>query len=1151
MDKLKAREIIVDELKREVLGPGSEKFTFDDNKEIIWESPAKRYLTGILHQRETVISGMNDEINEEIDIHDLDSSDIEVQDKTKGKSIDYDLNMDEEIALSNQFKPSSMGMTFFCKGDIEKFYVNFSFARYKLAEYSDIKTIFDETIYNKIKQFIPLDLFGYSDGYIYFKKNYIAKNRNQGISIDDKIKEIDESSYYLLNKMIYSKNAYKRMPYDFFVELNFDGQKFVKKNIFDNLGNDENPILVEIFAKKKYLNDYDVTSITIIAINQKIGSKIIDKLFQSKFTLLSTKNNFEISKYIDNPNVRKYESDEDKNLKLLFRNKKKYAVGHGTSVFYKVKDINDWIIATCYLPSYEVENMNFEIDGIDDEMLSMENYSSISNLENSKILEMLDKFIEKYSIWIKENHQKRSQIEDIYHSSFDENIAKTIELRNRMIKSLQILKNDNNVMTAFKYANFAMLMQRIQVNEIRAGLFTGRNSSTKLSYSGYSKKNAKWRSFQLAFLLLSIESIVNLNSEYRDIVDLIWVPTGGGKTEAYLGLSAFTIFYRRLRYPNNGCGTTIIMRYTLRLLAAQQFNRASVLICACEIIRRDNETLFGTEPITIGLWIGSSVTPNSNKNAVEEYKKLTSGKRSGKYNDDEYKFQVLICPWCGTPLTRKGGSDSYGLRKDKKTIFLHCLNENCDFEKRLPIRIIDEDIYNYPPTLLFATVDKFAQLPWKGEASALLGVGNSMNKAPELIIQDELHLITGPLGTIVALYEHAINMIISKKGIKPKIIASTATIKNAEEQVKNLYNRKICQFPQPISQIEDSFFVKSEKEKYGRKYVGVIGTGITQTTVEIKVIGKLLQTVINLDTNEDVIDAYYTLIGYFNSIRELGKCTTLVNDDIKDFMRRLRKRTGEKLRILINSDELTSRLKSSEIIETLEKLEIKFKSKIFENKLYSNYPSDIVLATNMISVGVDVGRLNGMVVIGQPKLTSEYIQASSRVGRSDPGYVITIFDSAKARDRSHYENYQSYHEAFYYYVEPTSVTPFSEAAIDRAIHGVIVTLIRHYYDKLNSEDTAMYFQKNSSYVDEIKTKFLNIVRDIDIDMVDVVEDKIDRFMEFWESKIKNIGENEILMYGKENKNRIIMPFKRSTEEDAWETLQAMRNVDSESKVFIP
>ena len=328
-------------------------------------------------------------------------------------------------------------------------------------------------------------------------------------------------------------------------------------------------------------------------------------------------------------------------------------------------------------------------------------------------------------------------------------------------------------------------------------------------------------------------------------------------------------------------------------------------------------------------------------------------------------------------------------------------------------------------------MDKFALLPWKKEIGSFFAAG-SENRSPELIIQDELHLISGPLGTMVGLYESAIDVLCQQKGIKTKIVASTATIQRAKEQCAALYDREVSQFPHPGLNAEDSFFAREsnidyDKGSFGRKYIGLMPSGKTKAMMEVRSIAALLQKINTMDLPDEIKDKFWTLTVYFNSLKDLGKCSTLVDDDVKDFIKRTAYRLGtaKDARMIGQADELTSRVSTTELNETLDKLEKLSYSK--ENIEKRHFPSNVLLATNMISVGIDVARLNVMLLVGQPKLTSEYIQASSRVGRSYPGVAFAMYDGSKSRDRSHYEQFRAYHESFYKHVEPTGATPFFKA----------------------------------------------------------------------------------------------------------------------------
>lgn len=362
----------------------------------------------------------------------------------------------------------------------------------------------------------------------------------------------------------------------------------------------------------------------------------------------------------------------------------------------------------------------------------------------------------------------------------------------------------------------------------------------------------------------------------------------------------------------------------------------------------------------------------------------------------------------------------------------------------MPIQIIDDELYEKPPTLLFGTVDKFAMLPWDGRIGSFFGVDKN-DRAPELIIQDELHLISGALGTIVGLYETAVDAICSQKGIAPKVIASTATIRRAKEQCSVLYNREIVQFPAPGLDAEDSFFARESeidynKGIYGRKYVGIMPSGKTKAMTEIRAMAALMQKLYTMELPDAVKDKLWTLTVYFNSLKDLGKASTMVDDDVKDFIIRTANRMFTGRRLVVSADELTSRVSTTELNETLDKLEkIEYSQ---DNIAAKRYASNVLLATNMISVGIDVARLNVMLMVGQPKLTSEYIQASSRVGRSFPGVAFIQYDATKSRDRSHYERFRAYHDSFYRFVEPTGATPFSKPARERGLHAILTAMMR-------------------------------------------------------------------------------------------------------------
>lgn len=1193
-DCIYAREKIIEKAKAEMLGPGSEGIGGNIRCEVISDSPVERYSLGILFPKNSVYGQDDNEkqraIDSDMDVDESDESDdnISKDKKDNNKAIILAMNeedsIDEEISMANQTMPSAAGLTFFAQGKLDKLILNISVAKYRVSTFRDsIVKVESEADTDKylISEYVYFD-----DGYMKLKKN-INKNKVyeivNGREISKERPDIVEALYKIASLCTsedYPKHTgYVRIPFleDKKLEILLDDE--LSSIYIDENGeiNSESGCLKITVLKKAYEND--IYSYTAVMVNEYEGKPNYKNcFFQPQIKVSTEDNNFNFIEKSDVSNsYDKYMEESELVFNLLYRNKKSFAVGHGTATGQNV-DMNTGKgeVFTDFFPSFEIPQLDFEIESMGEEgreILSMLNMSDISDITKDKKIELLKKFAQAYENWINNQKELGEELKCKYSDELiDGLIKKCIDSLNRIRKGIEVLTYDEKAYDAFILMNRAMLMQRAHSR------FSGSEYDrfpadkdkpvTKIDYSKIEKKDASWRAFQLAFILMNIESVSNPECKERDIVDLIWIPTGGGKTEAYLGLSGFTIFLRRLKDPVSGGGTAIIMRYTLRLLASQQFIRASILICACEKMRRElnksGKYNLGEEEISIGLWVGGDPTPNTNIKAKEEYTALTKAFKSKEELDtnkrEHNKFQVLKCPWCGTKLEmeyedgKKKGIWGYEYKR-KNIIF--CPEPKCDFNKKLPIQVVDEELYKNPPTLLFGTVDKFAMLPWKGEVSKLFAVneGNE-TKTPELIIQDELHLISGPLGTMVGLYETAIDAMCSHKGTKPKIIASTATIKRAEEQCKNLFNRKVKQFPPSGLNIEDNFFSHevSTNVKPGRKYVGLMASGKTTTTAQIRLYTVLIETVRLLDADENIVDKYWTLVGYFNSIRELAKTTTLIIDDIASnilrYMRRIMK--YKSTRYINNPKELTSRLSSTEIVKTLKELETEFicSSKDGKKEINSDHAIDTILATNMISVGVDVSRLNLMVASGQPKQTSEYIQATSRVGRKYPGLVFTLYNASKTRDRSHYELFYSYHQTFYKYVEPTSITPFSEPARERALHAVLISMVRHLTG-LNAEDDAKRFSRSLKGLEKIKSYIEDRVKSLDDsqnqDMVKGTELELDQIINRWIDKIDTSSSEEKVNYytNKADKN-LLEPFLENNNNYAYPTMQSMRNIDSQA-----
>lgn len=716
--------------------------------------------------------------------------------------------------------------------------------------------------------------------------------------------------------------------------------------------------------------------------------------------------------------------EESEELRLRYRNHKTYAVGHGMAADWSLTSEGECTsVFLTPVPSYVVpaiETTKLEDRSDAARALNLAFLGGVDG-EPTRVLPVLDSFVDAFSRWV-EAQEARVETFGRARSTAARIAARSRTTADRMRQGVDALREPGNdhLRTAFSLAMAAMRRQMRQGN-IKRGEDPG---------------DPAWRPFQLGFLLASLASTVDDQHPDRELVDLIWFPTGGGKTEAYLGLAAIEIFRRRLDYGVEGGGTAVITRYTLRLLSSQQFQRAAALICAMEIIRRTDSRAKGMARFSIGLWIGNEASPGTRVEAVEALKHLRSVTDPKTAN----RFQIETCPWCGhslLPRRRSEDAGAYGMRLSGKDVILHCTDQNCEFAEELPLSVVDEAIYDDPPTILLGTVDKFARLQFKPKAGRILGLG-TIFRQPSIIIQDELHLLSGPLGTTVAVFDAVIQTLLKSHGSTPKIIASTATIRASEEQVRGLYGRRVALFPPSGLDDDRTFFSQPVATGEGRLYVGLMPQSLSQASALVSTTAPLLELPAVIDEQAADLDAYWTLVMYHNSLRELGRSNALVRDDVNGRLATRAERSGREQRNLDADtvEELTSRKTAEELPSVLRALETPHGG--------SKKALDVVLSSNMLSVGIDVPRLALMLMVGQPKTTAEYIQSTSRVGRgSTQGIICTLFRSNRARDRSHFETFRSFHEALYRSVEPTSVTPWSISSRDRSLAGAWVALVRN------------------------------------------------------------------------------------------------------------
>lgn len=876
---------------------------------------------------------------------------------------------------------------------------------------------------------------------------------------------------------------------------------------------------------------------------------------------------------------------------LLYRDVRNYAIGHGCAADWDEQDGIVTTIRTATFPTYEVKPIvPASIEGVTLEMLK---YGPEGDLKSN--IRELYLMCDKYEEWIAGKEQIAKTLDAVYsrtdyRKTAERHMKNCRKCLNRMREGIALLESDRNVQIAFQYMNLAMIMQQLHYNlplqkwesDSEDNLYLDNALSTlpdpydDSTWYGNKKRYGKWRPFQLAFVIMNLKSMLKRDCDERGVVDLIWFPTGGGKTEAYLGLSAYTIFIRRLMNKDDS-GTAILMRYTLRLLTAQQYERASAMICACDLIRQKNEDLFGKSRISIGLWVGSATTPNKMTDAVTKYDELYSGK------SNENPFVILKCPWCGAQMgvvqKKSGLRDIKGYYKKleahkKKSIVFRCSNPRCYFSEKsnpLPLYVIDEAIYESTPTLLLGTVDKFAMLPFRPQAQKIFGFYNGKKMiSPDLIIQDELHLISGPLGSMVGHYETMISelcaMKTAGKTIRPKIIASTATISRAKEQCHALYgcsHDNVFQFPPSGIDAGDSFFACEDVNQNGRKYVGILATGSSSdATTSIRLFASLLYAAkeLKVDT-ERQRDPYWTNVGYFNSIRELGQARTWIRADIDQHLDVMYKRRQydkvyereeyrKRRRYIWRDEELTSRIPGDKVTASLANLDIAYTDRNYREVHSGEFPIDICLATNMISVGLDVPRLGLMTVAGQPKTTSEYIQATSRVGRNAgdaPGIVFVLYRPGRPRDKSHYEHFREYHSKLYCNVEPTSVTPFSAPVRERALHAIMIGMMRLESD--NRYNDGMPQLPPHSVIDHVEQVIRDRISDVDPDELDDTMKRFDERLADWKAwhpavwdpkrnKDWSFTDDVPLMYGAGNHPN------EAWSERGFETPTSMRSVDA-------
>jgi hypothetical protein len=904
----------------------------------------------------------------------------------------------------------------------------------------------------------------------------------------------------------------------------------------------------------KHLSDRRVVEVFLLNAQPELHeTPDLNRVFQAQLTVTALDGSRAVFLGHNDPELpTKIASDpERRRLDLLHRRARLFAHGRQCAVDSDVRvgETRAWRLTTTSFPSAEVELVEpghpSTMPGVE---LDMSRLGSL-DLSPDALERSLRPLVTGFREWLFAQEQRVADDPEIrqYADSAGPAISTARDIADRLERAIELLRDDGVAREAFRFANQAMAMQRVRSELARLRPAREASSVAELVRELDRPDKRSWRPFQLAFVLLCLPGLAD--PEHPDAlrgiddaeVQLLFFPTGGGKTEAYLGLTAFTLAIRRLQgvvgtgddARDGTDGVAVLMRYTLRLLTAQQFQRATTLICACELLRKERiaggDLRWGSVPFRIGLWVGLSVTPNSFDEAKQQIIDAT-----GQDGQVGGLLQLATCPWCASRLQL--GHD-YHADDARRRVILHCSDPDgrCEFTPRqspdegIPAVVVDEEVYRLVPSLIIGTVDKFAQLPWRAATGQLFGVVGShcprhgyrhadnptwcrtgrhnatsrlpavtatdvmRLRPPDLVIQDELHLISDALGSMVGLYETAIDRLCSRvsngKVVRPVLVASTATVRRAGAQVREVFGRDLTVFPPQVLDAGETFFstrVAPSPETPGRRYRGILAPGEKLSAVEIRVMTSLLEYGQYLFNKYGAVaDPYMTVVDYFTSTRELAGMRRLVEDDVSE---RLTRQSAFEQRRRPDVSELTSRMASGKITQSLTDLDRVFDpahdstqgieamralrkaDKAEWDRVYrSARPIDVLLATSMLQVGVDVPRLGLMLVTGQPKNMAEYIQATSRVGRDrhKPGVVFTIYQWSRPRDLAHFEHFGHDHATFGLTVEGLTSTPFSERALDRGLAGMLVASLRHSGVSAQSNTSAQTVALNGPPVDAI------------------------------------------------------------------------------------
>ena len=1225
--KPQPRDLFVERLRRNLIGTGGDIFGVADNEELLLQPPFQTYYSAILFPDKgiEITKGKSDDLAATVA---LDNTDAAIRDdfdptveNVEGENVEgenKDINDDEnnaartstesrgseEYVAANNYFPTHFGMTFCVADGCKSVKLSFKAGHYieltspEHVALRKIKINPDDFYALYLESDFPFtDLLDYDDteGFVFLKRDIPSAMR--GVDVSNKLKQfrVNHTETVRLLEMLMAKKPWKRknLAYNWTLDLENPptepvtifqwGDHYVARCYTKIIGN-----YVKILLK----NEAKHASTKFSNGNEELNEKC---LFQVHIEASEAS----FSPYKDRSSISPFDAEVNF-LNYQYQEIRDFGIGHGCAVEWTLdtEGVSASSVRTTFLPCMGIPSVSQDFrEGQTHlkEVAILRNLSVWSTWTHGQTCDKLAQFVEAYADWIVEQTAEANAETSEYQQIAKEITEKQQIAIKRLRHNLTLLRNSKQVFDCFQLTNTAMLLQMV-ISRDKEGRFGNVEKhledfeaiknpvkyNSLAFFEQYTEGSLEaYRPFQLAFLLLNLESIVDPTcADRQNLVDLIWFPTGGGKTEAYLALTAFTILWRRMNERDGDKGVAVIMRYTLRLLTSQQFERAARLICSLEFMRKQKDQLppsvkayrLGHLPITIGMWVGGETTPNNLERAKLCIEKIDAGiaEANNKQGKDApeaeraNRFQVTACPFCGCRLitrNKKGWLHGFKIQEKQKRFRAICQNSACLFSNNtegVPFDVVDESLYQEAPTLLFATVDKFARLAHREEGHIFFNSLSKEDLPPDLIIQDELHLLNGPLGSIVGLYEMIVEMLCTKGNRRPKMIASTATTRNTDEQISQLYGgRQAIVFPAAGLRYDDNYFSRIIKGDTKRLHVGFMSTGKTAVDAQVRaMIPTLLFArleVYNAFQKGHFSEAdwhnYWTIVSYYNTLRDVGRTYNKVGDEIISELKKQQRRYGFRNAdldfnhsgLLSRTKELTSRISSDKIKTALKDLEAKPILNTFkgtdglDRKGLDSGVVDLVLASNMFSVGIDISRLNIMLMNGQSKNVAEYIQASSRVARRDEGLVVNLLDANRAREKSYFEHYLPFHQAYYRFVEPLTVTPYTEITFQKALNSLLVTYVRHVRG-FNENEAAHDFDGN---IDTLLRGIQNRISDTYHEMRGEAEEVLTHLVEDW---LKKIEDKKKIQKKLSYKNLIT----KSTTEPSWALMSSMREIDTET-----